>query len=185
MEPGGPFPHLQKPTTCPCPEPDQSNPYPPSHFLMIGFNIILPYTYHRSSKWSLSLRLHHQNPVRTLTCPHTWPMTHPSSFLLIWSPEYLVLISKPSRYGDLQRAGRSGDRIPVGSRYSTPIQTGPGAHPASYSMGTRYLPGVKRPGRGIDHPPQSSAEVKERVELYLFSLSGPSWPVIGWTLRLP
>ena len=27
--------------------------------------------------------------------------------------------------------------------------------------------GVKRPGRDVDHPPTSSAEVKERVELYL------------------
>jgi hypothetical protein len=26
--------------------------------------------------------------------------------------------------------------------------------------------GVKRPGRGVDHPPPSSAEVKERIELY-------------------
>ena len=44
------------------------------------------------------------------------------------------------------------------------------------------LLGVKRPGRGIDHPPPSSAKVQERVELYLYSPSGPSWPVIGWTL---
>jgi len=29
--------------------------------------------------------------------------------------------------------------------------------------------GVKRPGRGVDHPPPSSAEVKETVELYLYS----------------
>jgi len=41
---------------------------------------------------------------------------------------------------------------------------------------------VKRPGCGIDHPPPYSAEVKERVELYLYSTSGPSWPVTGWTL---
>jgi len=27
-------------------------------------------------------------------------------------------------------------------------------------MGTRSFPGVKRPGRGVDHPPPSSAEVK-------------------------
>ena len=45
--------------------------------------------------------------------------------------------------------------------------------------------GVKRPGRGVDHPPPSSAEVKERVELYLYSPSGPSWPVLGRTLPLP
>jgi hypothetical protein len=47
------------------------------------------------------------------------------------------------------------------------------------------FPGVKRPGRGVDHPPSSSAEVKERVELYLYSPSGPSWPVLGRTLPLP
>ena len=37
----------------------------------------------------------------------------------------------------------------------------------------------------MDHPPPSSAEVKGRVELYLYSPSGPLWPVLGWTLRLP
>ena len=50
-------------------------------------------------------------------------------------------------------------------------------------MGTGSFPGVKRPGRGVDHPPPSSAEVKERVELYLYSPSGPSWPDLGWTLH--
>jgi len=49
-------------------------------------------------------------------------------------------------------------------------------------MSTGSFPGVKRPGRGIDHPPPSSAEVKERVGLYLYSPSRPSWPVLGWTL---
>jgi hypothetical protein len=32
--------------------------------------------------------------------------------------------------------------------------------------------------------PTSNAEVKERVELYLYSNSGPSWPVPGWPLPL-
>jgi hypothetical protein len=32
--------------------------------------------------------------------------------------------------------GRSGDRIPVGAMFSAPVQTDPGAHPASYKMGT-------------------------------------------------
>ena len=90
-----------------------------------------------------------------------------------------------SRYNDSLRAGRSADRIPVGARFSAPVQTGSEAHPASYAMGTGSFPGVKRPGRGVDHPPPSSAEVKERVQLYLNSPSGPSWPVPGRTLPLP
>jgi hypothetical protein len=48
-----------------------------------------------------------------------------------------------SRYSDCLRAGRSGDRIPVGARFSAPIQTGPGAHPASCTIGTRSFPGVE------------------------------------------
>jgi len=45
-------------------------------------------------------------------------------------------------------------------------------------MGTGYIPGVKKPRPGVDHPPLPSTEVKEGVELYLYSPSGPSWPVI-------
>ena len=58
-----------------------------------------------------------------------------------------------------------------GARFSAPDQTGPGAHSASYTMCTESFLGVKRPGRDIHHPPVSSAEVKERVELYLYSTS--------------
>jgi len=46
-------------------------------------------------------------------------------------------------------------------------------------MGTGSFPGVERPGRGVDHPPPFRVEVKERVELYRYSTSVPSWPVIG------
>jgi len=46
-------------------------------------------------------------------------------------------------------------------------------------------PLVKRPGRGVDHSPPSRAEVKERVELYLFSPSVPSWQVPGRILPFP
>jgi hypothetical protein len=41
------------------------------------------------------------------------------------------------------------------------------------------------PGCGVDHPPSSSVEVKERVELYFYSPSGPSWPILGRILPLP
>jgi hypothetical protein len=65
-----------------------------------------------------------------------------------------------SRYSDWLRAGQSGDRIPVGARFFAHVQTGPGAHPDSCTMGTGYFPGVKRPGRGADHPPPPSAGVE-------------------------
>jgi hypothetical protein len=64
-----------------------------------------------------------------------------------------------SRYCDSLRAGRSGDRIPVRAKFSAPVQNGPDIHPASYTTGTGFLPGVKRPGRGVDHQPPSSVEV--------------------------
>ena len=64
-----------------------------------------------------------------------------------------LFISSRCRYSDSLRAGRSGDRIPVGVRFSVSVQTGPGAHPASYTMGTKSFVGVKRPGRGVDQPP--------------------------------
>jgi hypothetical protein len=42
------------------------------------------------------------------------------------------------------------------------VQTGSGAHPASYPIGTggRFPGGKVRPERDADHSPQSRAEVK-------------------------
>jgi len=54
---------------------------------------------------------------------------------------------------DWLRAGRSGDRIPDGTRISAPVQTGPGAHPASCTMVTGFFPGVKS-GRGVTLRPR-------------------------------
>ena len=47
------------------------------------------------------------------------------------------------------------------ARFSAPVQTGPGAHPASYTMGTGTFPGVKRPGRDVDHPLYLAARLKK------------------------
>jgi len=55
---------------------------------------------------------------------------------------------------------------PGGGRdFPHPSRPAPGAHPASYTLGTGSFPGVKRPDLGVDHQPPSSAEVKERVDL--------------------
>ena len=51
----------------------------------------------------------------------------------------------------------------VVARISAPSHTDPGTHPPSYTTGAGSFPGVKRPGRGVDHKPPSSGEVKERV----------------------
>ena len=67
-----------------------------------------------------------------------------------------------SRYSDLLWAGRSG----IESRWRRdfpPVQTGPGAHPASCKMGTASFPGVKC-GWGVlltTHPPSIAAVVEE------------------------
>ena len=46
------------------------------------------------------------------------------------------------------------------------------------------FPGVKGPNHSVKNLPPSSAEVKESVELFLYYLSGPSWPVLGRILTL-
>jgi len=65
------------------------------------------------------------------------------------------------RYSYSLRDGRSGDRIPVGTRFSAPVQTGSEIHPASYAMGTWSFPEVKRWGRGVDHPPHLAPRLKK------------------------
>ena len=80
MEPEGSLPHLQVIATCPSPEPDQSSPCPPSHFLKIHLNNTLP-SMPGSSKWSLSFRFPHQKSV--YTSPHP---------IMCYMPAYLILL---------------------------------------------------------------------------------------------
>ena len=68
------------------------------------------------------------------------------------------------------------DRIPVGARFSAPVQTVPGDYPVH--SGYRVFPGGKAVGTWRWPPTPYSAEVKERVELYLYSHYGSSWPAL-------
>jgi hypothetical protein len=54
-----------------------------------------------------------------------------------------------------------------------------------YSANRIPFQGIKRPRRGINLPSPTSAEVKERVELYLYSFFRSSWPVLGRTSPSP
>ena len=55
----------------------------------------------------------------------------------------------------------SGDRIPVGARFSAPVHTGLATQTASYTVGTGSFLVVKRPDRGVDHPPHLSPRLKK------------------------
>ena len=79
-------------------------------------------------------------------------------------------------------------KIPVGASYSAPVQTGPGEHPSSCTMGTGSFQGVKR-GRGVTLTPHLfNCRGHGRIELYLYPPSGlyglyrASVPVQGCTL---
>jgi hypothetical protein len=82
---------------------------------------------------------------------------------------YIYRRGQLSRYSDSLQAGRSGDRIPVETRFSAPIQTGPGDHTASYTMDTRSFPGLSRPRRGTDHPSHLAPRLKKTYSsIYIY-----------------
>jgi len=89
---------------------------------------------------------------------------------------YILALGWLIRYNDSLWAGRSGDRIPVKTSFSVSVHTGQGGPPSLLYTGFRFsVAGVKRPERGVSHPPPFTTENKGRVELYL---SPPSWPVL-------
>jgi len=57
---------------------------------------------------------------------------------------------------------------------------GPTFSPVQWVPG--FFPRSKAARHGIDHPAPCSSKFKERVELYLYLPSEPSWPVLGCTL---
>ena len=116
------------------------------------------------------------------------PMADASVHLLITKkhgiPEELSNYQLHDRYPRLGQCNRnseslraewSGDRILVGARFSAPVQTRPGGHPVSCTAGTGFFPGVKQPGRGIDCPPPSSAELQVSYPRCVFYANEGGW----------
>ena len=66
-----------------------------------------------------------------------------------------------SRYSDSLRAGRAEDRIVIGKRCFTSVQTGPEPtqHPV-IGCWVSFL-GIEWPGRGFDHPPHLTLRLKK------------------------
>ena len=101
------------------------------------------------------------------------------NFTFILHYLYIRGPGQSSRYSHSLWAGRSGDRIPVEARFSAPVHTGPEPHKATSTMGTGLIPGIKRPGRGVNHPPPYSVEEKGRVELHFQPPLGFHGPLEG------
>ena len=91
----------------------------------------------------------------------------------------LCFMDRDSSVGIATRYGLDGPGIESRWRRDFPNLSrpalGPTHPPVQWVPG---LSGVRRPGRGADHPPPSKHRGHERVELYLYSPSGPQWPVI-------
>ena len=74
---------------------------------------------------------------------------------LIWVLIAFMCASGPGSSVGIRTAyGLDGPGIEYrwGAKFSAPVQTGPGAHPASFTMGTGYFPGVNS-GRGVTLTP--------------------------------
>jgi hypothetical protein len=75
----------------------------------------------------------------------------------------LVGVGQDSPVGIATRYGLDGPGIELrlGARFSATVQTAPGEQPSSYTMDIRSFTGVKRPGRGVDHPPHLTPRLKK------------------------
>jgi len=73
---------------------------------------------------------------------------------------------------------------PVGSEFSRTHPDRPCGPPSLLYNLYLFIPWGKAAEAWRWPPTQNSAEVKERVELYLYSPFGPSWPVIEWNVPL-
>ena len=98
-----------------------------------------------------------------------------------------------SRYSDSLKVGGLGIEFRLRKRFSAHVQVGPGAHPACSTMVPGLVPGGKADEARRWQPTPHSAKLKERMEenvkflkervqLYLYTPSGPSSNVTGCTL---
>jgi len=108
------------------------------------------------------------NKINTLYVQYAFRLRSPDSSVSIATRYELGGPGIKSRWGEIFRTCPDRSRGPPSLLYN----------------GYRVFPGSKAAGAWRWPPTPFSAEVKEIVELYLYSPSGLSWPVAGWTLPL-
>jgi hypothetical protein len=89
-------------------------------------------------------------------------MVSPSTKMKNFNSLYLIIHGLGSSVGTATGYGLDGPGIKSRweARFSAPVQNGPGAHPASCTMGTgSFLGGKERQGYDADPSPPSSAVV--------------------------
>jgi hypothetical protein len=118
-------------------------------------------------------------------CSWKWKLFNSIMYFTPYDPCIALYLCNKSGPGSLigiateLRAGRSGDRIPVGWEFP-PVQTEPGAHPASCTMGTGSFKGVNY-NRSVlltTHPLLVPRSMKSRA-IPLLSLWATTGPVTG------
>jgi hypothetical protein len=135
---------------------------------------------------SVNLKLENKPEVSSLFLFCCWSYF----FICVWAVLCTVPVQQVGRVSSVGIATRYGLDGPgfesrwVGEIFRTRPDR-PWGPPSLLYNGYRVFPGGKAAGAWRWPPTPSSAEVKERVELYLYSTSVPSWPVMGWTLLLP
>ena len=140
---------------------------------------------------------HHRNN-EVLYCPDRWSTRFDTGTKLKttdWYPNEaerflsLYMWIKYIRHLNRPKATRYGlDGPEIEFRWGWDFRTCPdqpwGPPSLLYNRHRVFAGGSKAAGAWPSPPTPSIAEVKERVELNFYPPSGPSWPVLGWTLPL-
>ena len=96
----------------------------------------------------------------------------------IWIVGRFISVGKVTRY----RMDGPGIECRLWARSFSSVQTDTGALPATFTIRTACLLGVKRLGSGVDHPYTFIVEVKTCRVLLVYSSSGRTCTVMGLTL---